>query len=175
MDLAYKFFAETNFPHKKIGKLIVAVEPHEIPRLEELYTRAQKNGCKDVIMIDGSKIKDYEPHCKGLKAIWSPHTGIVDWGEVTKAFVADFEKRGGTAYVNYEVKNITVSTHPKYPIALQGGWKSSKIIAKFVVTCGGLQSDRIAQMTGGSPHPEDCSFPRRISAAQTRKTKSCQD
>ncbi|KIH58721.1 FAD dependent oxidoreductase [Ancylostoma duodenale] len=117
-DLAYKFFAENNFPHKKLGKLIVAVEPHEIPRLDNLFVRAQKNGCKDVKMIDGSQIKEYEPFCKGIKALWSPHTGVVDWGEVAKAFSADFEKKGGTVYINYAVKNITESADPMLPITI---------------------------------------------------------
>lgn len=85
-----------------------------LSRIKNLYERAQKNGVKDVKMIDGSQIKEYEPYCKvgwvelisltlealqgfqGLKALWSPHTGIVEWGEVAKAFAADFEKRGGT-------------------------------------------------------------------------------
>ncbi|KAK6037580.1 hypothetical protein COOONC_24917, partial [Cooperia oncophora] len=62
--LAYKFFEENNFPHKKAGKLIVAVEPEEIPRLDNLYERSQKNNCKDIKMIDGSQIKEYEPYCK---------------------------------------------------------------------------------------------------------------
>ncbi|RCN43940.1 hypothetical protein ANCCAN_10055 [Ancylostoma caninum] len=69
-------------------------------------------------MIDGSQIKEYEPYCKGLKALWSPHTGVVDWGEVAKAFAADFEKKGGTVYINYAVKNITESADPMLPITI---------------------------------------------------------
>ncbi|EYB85806.1 hypothetical protein Y032_0290g1530 [Ancylostoma ceylanicum] len=158
MDLAYKFFAEHNFPHKKTGKLIVAVEPEEIPRLDALFERALKNGCKDIKMIDGSQIKEYEPYCKGLKALWSPHTGIVDWGEVAKAFAADFQKRGGTVYTNYPVKDITQSTHPMFPISVHSDWKSSRILTKYLVTCAGLHSDRVAQLTGCDPAPKIVPF-----------------
>ncbi|CAJ0591046.1 unnamed protein product [Cylicocyclus nassatus] len=158
IDLAYEFLRENKVPHKKIGKLIVAVDQEEIPRLEVLYERAKKNGCKNIEMVDGKRIQEIQPHCRGLKALWSPHTGIVDWGEVTRAFAADFEKRGGTAFVNYEVKNITKSTHPKYPIALRSGWENSVILTKYLVTCGGLHSDRIAQMTGCSVSPKIVPF-----------------
>lgn len=85
LDLSYKFFDENKIPYKKTGKLIVAVEPIEVERLEvisylvtliiylptplimvikNLFKRAQQNGCRDIEVIDGSKIKDYEPHCK---------------------------------------------------------------------------------------------------------------
>uniref|UniRef100_A0A158PB15 L-2-hydroxyglutarate dehydrogenase, mitochondrial n=1 Tax=Angiostrongylus cantonensis TaxID=6313 RepID=A0A158PB15_ANGCA len=152
MDLAYNFFAETKFPHKKTGKLIVAVEPHEIPQLDVLYERSQKNGCKDIQIIEGSRIKQYEPHCKGLKALWSPHTGIVDWGEVAKAFAEDFEKRGGTVYVNFPVKNISQSPTPSFPIA------SPILLTRHLITCCGLHSDRVAKLTGCDPNPKIVPF-----------------
>ncbi|EYB85819.1 hypothetical protein Y032_0290g1537 [Ancylostoma ceylanicum] len=161
-DLAYKFFAENNFPHKKLGKLIVAVEPEEIPRLDvgplcNLFVRAQKNGCKDVKMIDGSQIKEYEPYCKGLKALWSPHTGVVDWGEVARAFAADFEKKGGTVYINYPVTNITESADPMLPITIHSKG-NPKILTKYLVTCAGLHSDRVARLTGCDPAPKIVPF-----------------
>ncbi|KAE9413471.1 hypothetical protein Angca_008654 [Angiostrongylus cantonensis] len=158
MDLAYKFFEETNFPHKKTGKLIVAVEPEEIPRLDILYKKSQKNGCKDIEVIEGSRIKDFEPHCKGLKALWSPHTGIVDWGEVAKAFAADFEKRGGTVYVNFPVVNISASPNPSFPIAVQSTERNCQINTRHLITCCGLYSDRVAQLTGCDPNPKIVPF-----------------
>ncbi|KAK6753982.1 hypothetical protein RB195_013151 [Necator americanus] len=158
MDLAYKFFEENNFPHKKIGKLIVAVEPEEIPRLDDLFERATKNGCKDIKMINGSEIKEYEPHCRGLKALWSPHTGIVDWGEVSKAFAADFEKKGGTVYINYPVKDISQSSNPMFPITVRSDWRSSVLLTKYLVSCAGLHSDRVAQLSGCAPSPKIVPF-----------------
>ncbi|VDL66173.1 unnamed protein product [Nippostrongylus brasiliensis] len=130
MQLAYKFFEENNFPHKKIGKLIVAVEPEEVPRVEALYERALKNNCKDIKLIDGSQIKEHSAYCKGLKAIWSPHTGIVDWGEFARALAKDFEKRGGVCH----------------------------ILTRHLITCAGLHSDRVAQLTGGAPTPKIIPF-----------------
>ncbi|XGW01284.1 hypothetical protein V3C99_013887 [Haemonchus contortus] len=157
-DLAYKFFAENNFPHNKAGKLIVAVEPEEIPRLDDLYERSQKNKCKDIKMIDGSQIKEYEPHCRGLKALWSPHTGVVDWGEVARALSKDFEKKGGTVYVNCPLKGVSSSPDPNYPLALHSSPHNCMFHVKNLITCTGLQSDRVAQLTGCSPLPKIIPF-----------------
>ncbi|CAJ0591045.1 unnamed protein product [Cylicocyclus nassatus] len=157
-ELVYKFLAENKIPHKKVGKLVVAVDQQEVSRLEELCRAAVKNGCKDIKMIDQTQIQEIQPHCRGLKAIWSPNTGVVDWAEVSNAFVTDFEKRGGTVYVNYDVKSITPSTHPRFPISVRSDWKCAQIYTKFVVTCGGLHSDKLAQMSGCSPSPKVLPF-----------------
>lgn len=169
--MAYKFFDENNVPYKKVGKLIVAVEPNELPRLDALYERGMKNGCRDLKVVEQHQIKDYEPYCKvvsysvfqffsfqGLKAIWSPHTGIVDWGVVTKRFAIDFEKRGGTVFTNYGVSNIGVSGDPTYPIRLQATTKQADIHCSMLITCAGLQSDRVAHLSGCDRDPKIVPF-----------------
>uniref|UniRef100_A0A915PLT7 L-2-hydroxyglutarate dehydrogenase, mitochondrial n=1 Tax=Setaria digitata TaxID=48799 RepID=A0A915PLT7_9BILA len=112
IDLAYKYCDEHKIPYKKTGKLIVAVEPMEVPRLE------------------------------GLKALWSPHTGIVDWGLVTKSYAKSFEKRGGFVYTKHPLKRLSLS----------------KIHCKYVITCCGLQSDRVAKLSGGTLEPKIVPF-----------------
>ncbi|VDO98242.1 unnamed protein product, partial [Soboliphyme baturini] len=134
-ELAYKYLAENNIPYKRCGKLIVAVEPEEVPRLHDLFERGQKNNVRDLKIIEQADIIQYEPHCRGLKAIWSPHTGIVDWGRVTHSFGDDVVKRGGKLFLNFKV-----------------------LRAKYVITCCGLQSDRVAALTGCSPIPKIVPF-----------------
>ncbi|CAI5452373.1 unnamed protein product [Caenorhabditis angaria] len=158
LDLSYKFFDEEKIPYKKTGKLIVAVEPEEIPRLDALYERAKQNGCRDIEFISGDKIKEIEPHCKGLKALWSPHTGIVDWGFVTKKFGEDFEKRGGKIFTSYPLQNLEDNTDPNYPIKVVSDSSYAKIETKNVITCAGLQSDRVSQLSGGSSVPKIVPF-----------------
>ncbi|VDM58002.1 unnamed protein product [Angiostrongylus costaricensis] len=159
MDLAYKFFEKTNFPHKKTGKLIVAVEPDEIPRLDILYERSQKNGCKDIEVIEGSRIRDFEPHCKGLKALWSPHTGIVDWEKVAKAFATDFERRGGTVIAFALLILITISMGIISKITVFArAFQLCQIHTRHLITCCGLHSDRVAQLTGCDPNPKIVPF-----------------
>ncbi len=64
LHLSYKYLDEKGIPYKKCGKLIVAVENQELPRLEELYSRGIKNNVPDIQMIDGAKIKEIEPYCQ---------------------------------------------------------------------------------------------------------------
>ncbi|KAL3984972.1 L-2-hydroxyglutarate dehydrogenase mitochondrial [Acanthocheilonema viteae] len=165
IDLAYEYCDEYKVPYKRIGKLIVAVEPVEIQRLENLFERAQKNGCKSIKMIDGSEIKNYAPFCRGLKALWSPYTGIVDWGLVTKSYAQDFENRGGIVYTKYPLKTLLLVGESEkenvandYPVIIESEPSLSKIRCKYVITCCGLQSDRVAKLSRGSPDPKIIPF-----------------
>lgn len=103
LKLTYKYLDEKNIPYKKVGKLIVATDNVEVERLLNLYERGKKNGVADLQMIDGKKIQEIEPYCQGLKALWSPHTGIVDFGIVTESYATDFKEKGGDVYLNFEV------------------------------------------------------------------------
>lgn len=176
LDLSYEFFDEHKIPYKKTGKLIVAVEPEEIARLDvcfgfqehskeklflkfqALFGRAKSNGCRDIEMIDSAKITEIEPHCKGLKALWSPHTGIVDWGFVTKKFGKDFEHRGGKIFTSYQLKNIQDNHDPSYPIRVSSNPEFAEFETKNLITCAGLQSDRVAALSGGLSDPKIVPF-----------------
>lgn len=165
IDLAYDYFDKNSVPYKKCGKLIVAVEQIEVPRLEALFERAQKNGCKSIKMIDGSEIEHYAPFCKGLKALWSPHTGIVDWGLVTRSYAEDFENRGGTVYISYPLRKLSIlGEAPEagkandYPVSIESSAGISALRCTHVVTCCGLQSDRIAALSGCDVLPKIVPF-----------------
>lgn len=79
----------------------------EVKRLYDLYERGLKNNVPDLKLLKGEKaIREVEPYCKGLEAIWSPHTGIVDWGLVTKHYGKDFQEKGGDIHLNFEVNYL---------------------------------------------------------------------
>ncbi|CEF69443.1 L-2-hydroxyglutarate dehydrogenase, mitochondrial [Strongyloides ratti] len=158
IDLAYKYCDEKNIPYKKVGKLIVAVEPHEISILDDLYKRAQKNNCKNIELIDGNKIREIENNCRGLKAIWSPYTGIVDFGVVSRQYAKDFEEAGGVINLNHELCDVYLGSNPEYPVNLKFKNTSTVVEAKYIITAGGLYSDRVAQMTGCSSIPKILPF-----------------
>lgn len=103
LHLAYKYLDAKNIPYKKCGKLIVATDEMEVGRLMDLYDRGLKNKVPDLKLIDGPQIKEIEPYCEGVKALWSPHTGIVDWGKVTEFYGMDFKQAGGDIYLNFKV------------------------------------------------------------------------
>lgn len=72
--------------------------------MHDLYDRGTQNNVPDLKLLKGEKqIKEVEPHCRGLEAIWSPHTGIVDWGLVTKQYGKDFREKGGDIHLSFQV------------------------------------------------------------------------
>ncbi|KAJ7988730.1 hypothetical protein DPEC_G00312260 [Dallia pectoralis] len=164
--MAYEYLDKKRLPYKRCGKLIVAVEREEIPRLQALYERGQKNHVRDLSMIDAKGIREREPFCRGLMALESPHTGIVDWRRVSLAYADDFQEAGGTVVTEYEASDITVAKESpaggregmKYPIAIRDK-KGTEVRCQYVLTCGGLFSDRLSQISGCSPEP--CIVPFR--------------
>jgi L-2-hydroxyglutarate oxidase LhgO len=151
--LAWQYCDEKNIPYKQVGKLIVATEESELGRLQDLWDRGQANGIEGLEMLDGPQIREREPYCRGIRAIFSPVTGIVDWGRVSLSYADDAKERGAEFFLNHEVTKIerrggvTVLHTP-----------SGEIAAKYVITCGGLYSDKLAKMTGGGRDPKIVPF-----------------
>ncbi|XP_033635907.1 L-2-hydroxyglutarate dehydrogenase, mitochondrial-like [Asterias rubens] len=157
-ELAYKYCDENDIPYKKCGKLIVAVEPEEIPRLEALHERGLKNNVKDMKMVGPDEIREIEPHCRGVKALTSPHTGIVDWARVAKSFGETFNKKGGHIFTEFEVKGFHMTKEgADYPVTIEGN-KGKSLRCRYVLTCGGLFADRLAQLSGCNPIPRIVPF-----------------
>ncbi|KAJ8309069.1 hypothetical protein KUTeg_013943 [Tegillarca granosa] len=145
LELMYKYCDENNVPYKKCGKMIVAVEPEEIPRLDALYERGNQNG--------------------GLKAILSPHTGIVDYGAVTHSYGKYFCNHGGEVHTDFPVSEFTVTSEGqdkdgiKYPVTIRGNKNTNQQVkCRYVITCGGLHSDRIAELSGCDREPRIVPF-----------------
>ncbi|VVC38150.1 FAD dependent oxidoreductase,FAD/NAD(P)-binding domain [Cinara cedri] len=147
----YEYCLQNNIPHKKCGKLIVATEKSQIKSLNDLFERGIENGTPDIRIINGSDIKTIEPYCKGLRAIHSPHTGIVDWALVTKHYAVDFEKLGGQIIYNFKVISFKESKKSK-TIEITSA-NNQQILSDYVVTCGGLQSDQLSLMSGCKADP----------------------
>ncbi|XP_026154984.1 L-2-hydroxyglutarate dehydrogenase, mitochondrial [Mastacembelus armatus] len=163
--LAYEYCEKKGLPYKRCGKLIVAVEQEEIPRLKALHERGLKNNVRDLSIVDSKGIREREPYCRGIMALDSPYTGIVDWRMVALRYGADFVETGGKVVTEYEVSNIsTVRESPagstegmKYPIAITDK-KGNEVRCRYALTCGGLYSDRLSQISGCSPEPRIVPF-----------------
>lgn len=161
LHLAYKYLDAKGIPYKKCGKLIVATDELEVSRLKDLHERGIKNNVPDLQLIEGSKIQEVEPYCKGLKALWSPQTGIVDWGLVTEYFGQDFKQAGGDIYLDFKVTKFEESKNEgssEYPVTIRGDRPHQVIRSRNVLTCGGLQSDLIAEKTGCPRSPRIIPF-----------------
>lgn len=100
----YKYCDEKKIPYKKVGKLIVATDELEVKRLKDLEDRGRQNNVPDLRVLEGKEIQEIEPHCKGLKALHSPQTGIIDYVLVTQHYGKDFQQNGGDIHLGFEVK-----------------------------------------------------------------------
>ncbi|VDP76998.1 unnamed protein product [Echinostoma caproni] len=137
----------------------------ELPILESLMKNALINEIPDVRMIADDELMTIEPHCRGLRAIHSPRTGNVNWQAVANAYGEDFVQSGGQIRTGFEVTHIESSMdHLDYPILIRGMQRQGnqrrpfELQCKYLITCAGLQGDRVARMTGCPTIPKIIPF-----------------
>jgi len=142
----YAYCEQKGIPTDRCGKVIVAVDQSELPRLENLLQRGQANGVEGLEMIGPERLRELEPHCVGIKALYSPNTGIVDFSRVNRAYAGDIQAAGGDVLPGFGVH--AMSEGPR-GVVLQTA--AGEVEAQHVVACAGLHSDRVARLTG-APH-----------------------
>ncbi len=130
-------------PVEHTGKLVIALDESELGRFEALKERAQANEVPGLEEIGPERIRELEPHAVGLKALWSPATGIVDFLAVSRAFAHDVVGRGAEIETRREVSAIE-ERGDEMVLATNRG----DLVARRVIACAGLQADRVAAMTG---------------------------
>ena len=124
------------------GKIIVANNEYEIPRLMELYERGRKNDVPNIKLLDECEIKELEPYSIGIKGIHSPSTGIIDYKDVCNVCVNIIEQNGAKIQLNLKVIDVVRDNDGNLIETSQGNFRS-----KSVINCAGLYSDRIAKRT----------------------------
>ncbi|MEV0737572.1 L-2-hydroxyglutarate oxidase [Streptomyces sp. NPDC050549] len=143
-----KFCAEYGIPHAVTGKLIVATERAELPRLHALVQRGRENGIP-VRELGGSQIPEYEPEVRGLAAIEVATTGICDYVAVARHLA---EASG--AEIRYGARVAHVDRRPDRGVAVRtadGAGGGDVVRARVLVNCAGLQCDEVARLTGDDP------------------------
>jgi (S)-2-hydroxyglutarate dehydrogenase len=148
-----EYCEEKGIAYELCGKVIVAIREEELPRLETLYERGQANGVEGLELIGPERLKELEPHCAGLKAIWSPRTGIIDYGQVAEAYADDVRLAGGDVMLGHEVRAIHRGPRTTL-VSTTGGM----IETKTVIACAGVYADRVARMTNAPPDPRIVPF-----------------
>lgn len=152
--LAYEYCSERSIPYKKCGKLIVAVKREELPNLRALYERGERNGVRGLSIVDPGEIGRIQPGCAGLEAIWSPETGIVDWARVTKSLGEECRDMSASVYFGFNVEGLTEVENGGSTSNVVVQSKNTSLQSKYVITCAGLYSDKIAVLTGCSSLPK---------------------
>lgn len=172
-----EFCEDHGIEYEICGKIVVATEETQLPLLDNLYQRGGQNGLEGLKMLESEALPDYEPYVAGIKGIWVPQTGIIDYMDVAKTLAGLIENMGGEIQLGAKVtsissdgsRNVYVVTEPSGKISmsdlkhLNGAEQQPAEHTKtsgsslnhphthtrtqFVVSCAGLYSDKITRLT----------------------------
>ena len=141
-----RYADEHAIPYARVGKLIVAVDDSELERLDDLKARAEANGVPDVRIVEPDEIAEIEPRVVGRRALYAPHTAVIDYRGVSSALADEVHAAGGEVRVGVEVLRVEARARGVAAVTREG-----EIEAATMVGCAGLQSDRLAQRSGLRP------------------------
>ena len=160
------FCDKENIQYKLCGKVIVAIDESELQRLQDIYDRGIQNGLINIRMIDKIELNEIEPHSSGIKAIWVPYTGIIDFKQVSEKYAEKISEYSGEIFFNEKVVAIKKFTGYSEIVTSKHTFQ-----AKQIVNCGGLYSDEITEMTMDEKMPVRI-IPFRGEYYKIRKEKS---
>ena len=136
------FCAEQGIKFENCGKLLVATNERERFRMEALFERAKQNGI-EVLPIDRAGLMRLEPNITGVGALLVPSTGIVDYRMVASAIAQIVTAQGADLLLGVEVVAIAEN---KDAVEISTAKRSFR--ARALIVCAGLQSDRLAKLSG---------------------------
>ncbi|HSA94529.1 MAG TPA: NAD(P)/FAD-dependent oxidoreductase [Acidobacteriota bacterium] len=143
LKLVYELAATLGVPHRKTGKLVVALADEDRPQLEELKAAGDRSGAPGLEIVDEAAIRRLEPLARGRWALWSPHTGIISPCEFTIAMAECAARNGAEVRLETPVEAVGVRDgmfHLRTP--------RGEVVARRVVNCAGLFSDEVARLAG---------------------------
>ncbi|WNG95474.1 L-2-hydroxyglutarate oxidase [Mycobacterium sp. ITM-2016-00318] len=152
VGLLEQFCAERDIPRIACGKVLVALDDVERARLDNILERALANGVPGVRIIGPEELHELEPHVRGVAALHSPSTSIVNFAEVTRALAADAAAAGAKVLLGHEVVGLRASS-TEVVVTVRGASGGAEATFDRVIVCGGLQSDRLAELAGDDPDP----------------------
>jgi len=151
--LMYDYCDENAIPYERCGKLVVALDDTELPRLDALEARARANGVPGLQRVTAAEIRELEPEARGVSALHSPDTGIVDYGEVARTIERELRARGVAFALGHEITGVRRVSQETVVDSRDGAFR-----AGWAVLCAGLWSDRLAVSAGASPDPRILPF-----------------
>jgi L-2-hydroxyglutarate oxidase len=140
-----RFCAEYGIDYEICGKVIVAVDEEEVPRLQRIFERGQQNRVT-CHLIGPERLRELEPHSAGVQAIWVPEAGIVNYGQVCRKLVEIVQSHGGRVETGAKVNAIRHEDGGVVLVTPKGEFR-----AHNVVNCAGLHCDRVTRLGGQEP------------------------
>ncbi len=155
--------------HEICGKVIVAVTEADLPSLQQLYERGQANGVA-CTLIDKQRLAELEPHAAGIRAIHVPETGIVNYRQVCERLAEKVRSAGGEIVFNARVTAVRYRAEVVVIVTTAG-----EQVARQLVNCAGLQSDRVATMTHVEPGVQIVPFRGEYFALKPSAARLCRN
>ncbi len=139
------FAKEHKIKHDICGKIVVATDASELAHMNKVFNNGLANGVEGVEKIDAKGIQEIEPYVIGIEGLWVPCTGIIDYADVSRKYVELIHSKfeGSKVLTNHEVTAFEKHTDYTDVITPKGKYRGT-----FIITCAGLQSDRIAKKEG---------------------------
>ena len=150
----YEYCEERGIEARRVGKLIIATQPSELPALDRIEGTARSNGVPGIRRLSGAEIREIEPQATGLAAVHSPATGIVDFAGVCRALATEVTDAGAELRLSWPVTRISGGAGG----AVVSGPGPERIEASAAVCCAGLQADRLAVGAGAPADPRVVPF-----------------
>ncbi len=141
-----QFCAQHDILVVKCGKVIVARSDEEINRLERLHERGTDNGVPGLRMIDSHELREVEPHVTGVRALYAPHSAVVDYKKIAAAYADEIYAGGGTIELKSELL-CAQQVRGQSRVETTAG----AIEARLIINCAGLHADVVAKKTGTKP------------------------
>ena len=140
------FCREHGIAHAQGGKVVVATNAAQLPALEELERRGRANGLDGLRRLRGDELRRIEPHVAGTDGLYVPTTGTVDFGEVARTIARQLAESGVVIRTSFEVQSLHIDTRQ-----VELASSDDAVLARGIVNCAGLYSDRIAAKAGVEP------------------------
>ncbi len=149
----WQYCDKKQIEYRQVGKLIVATKERELAALDALMQRGVANGIDGLVLLDANGIEQREPYCRGIAAVFSPVTGIVDYGAVARSYGDDIRSMGGSIETGNRVLGFD-----RRAARTRIRTETADYEARNVIACAGLMADRVAKMTGGGGDPKIVPF-----------------
>lgn len=152
-SLLREYCVDRDLPYNECGKLVIAVDEDEMPRLEALEARAGENAVPGLRRVDRGGIREIEPFAEGIAALYSPRTAITDFRRIAESFAADLADSGGEVRLSSAVAGIAARS-----TGIDIAVGAERMRADRVIVCAGLHADIVAGLAGAERGPRIVPF-----------------
>jgi L-2-hydroxyglutarate oxidase LhgO len=146
--IIYELCNKHGIGHRRLGKIIVAVDDGEMEQLQVLLNRGERNGVDGLKMLDRQQVKRVEPNVRAAAALFSPSSGIVDSHAMMRYFLGKATDNGAKVVYKTKVVGIEKGSNHGYKVFVEDQSGGFSFITRVLINCAGLSSERVAELAG---------------------------